>query len=295
MGRSPEASDHGAGAIVSWPIPPGAIGLGLRPTLYRDLLAGPQAVDYVEAIADNYLGPAAAPRAMLQRIRERFIVVLHCVGCNLLGHEDLDLGYLDRVAQLADELDAPFVSDHLCWVREHGRHHHDLLPTPYAEELVEFAAERAALIQQHLGRPFGLENLSSYVSFQSSTMGECDFYQAVVERSGCSYMLDLNNIYVSSQNHGFDPRSYLEAIDFSRVLQLHLAGHERLADGSIVDTHDRALCPEVLSMYEQVAGSHPELPALLEWDARIPPMADLLLEIGRIRAARTRGAANGET
>ena len=158
-------------------LPEGALGLALRPPHHDALLAAEGgAVDYVEVISENYLGSASTPRQRLDRIRARYPVVLHGVGLNLLGHAPLDDAYLDALARLADELGAPFVTDHLCWTGAHGTSHHDLLPTPYTEDLVAFAAERAHAVQRRLGRPFALENLSSYV----------DLLQLDDERAGFS-------------------------------------------------------------------------------------------------------------
>lgn len=267
------------------PLPPDAVGLGLRPPHYRDLLACEAGPDYLEIITENFLGPAPAPRAHLARLRGRYPVVLHGVSLNLLGHEPLDERYLDDVARLADELDAPFVSDHLCWTGAHGVSHHDLLPTPYRPALVELAAERAAYVQRRLGRPFALENLSSYVAFADSTMAEHEFYAQVVAAAGCWFMLDVNNVYVSSQNHGFDPVAYLAAIDLRRVVQVHLAGHTRQPDGLIIDTHDRPVADPVLALAASI-WSRAAPPMLLEWDARIPPLDAALAELARIRRAQ---------
>jgi uncharacterized protein (UPF0276 family) len=151
-------------------------------------------------------------------------------------------------------------------------------------ELVELAAERAAYVQRRLGRPFGLENLSSYVEFAASTMTEWAFYTAVVESADCSFMLDLNNIYVSSVNHGFDPADYVRAIDFSRVLQVHLAGHSREPNGSLIDTHDHPVAEAVWALYREARRLHGPFPTLLEWDERIPAFPELLVELDKARS-----------
>ena len=264
-----------------------ALGLGLRSAHYTELFRDWPVLDYFEVISENFMGDADARRRNLDRVRARYPVVLHGVGLNLLGHAELDEVYLDRLCRLADHVDAAFVTDHLCWTGAHGMNHHDLLPTPYVSSLVELAAERAARVQERLGRPFGLENLSSYVSFRESTMNEWEFYTQVVRAAGCWFMLDINNIYVSSVNHGFDPYAYLAAIDFSRVLQVHLAGHSREPDGTIVDTHDRAVSDEVWALYAHAYRTHGPFPTLLEWDAAIPPLADVLAELAKAREVRT--------
>jgi uncharacterized protein len=264
-----------------------ALGLGLRLAHYDYLFEHWPALDYFEVISENFLGDAEPPRRYLDRVRERYPVVLHGVGLNLLGHASLDESYLDRVCRLAELVNAPFVTDHLCWTGAHGMTHHDLLPTPYVSELVELAAERAAYVQQRLGRPFGLENLSSYVSFRASTMTEWEFYNRVVRDAGCWYMLDLNNVYVSSQNHGFDPHEYLASIDYARVLQVHLAGHTRQPNGTIVDTHDQPVSEAVWTLYRDTYRAHGPFPTLLEWDERIPAMPEVLAELEKARTVRT--------
>ena len=267
-------------------IPSDALGLGLRPAHYPYLFEHWPEVGYFEVISENFLGVAPPPKERLAAVSARYPVVLHGVGLNLLGHSDLDETYLDSLCRLADRVDAPFVTDHLCWTGAHGVSHHDLLPAPYVPELVELAAERAYRVQRQLGRPFGIENLSSYVGFRRSTMTEWDFYAAVVRESGCWFMLDVNNIYVSSQNHGFDPLEYLRAIDFSRVLQVHLAGHTREPDGTLVDTHDHPVSSAVWSLYAHAWKQGGPFPTLLEWDERIPPMPEVLAELAKAKGAR---------
>ena len=264
-----------------------ALGLGLRIPHYEYLFEHWPDVGYFEIISENFLGSAEPPREKLERLRQRYPVVLHGVGLNLLGHAPLDEGYLDAVCRLADHVDAPFVTDHLCWTGAHGVVHHDLLPVPYTPDLVAFAAERAAYVQRRLGRPFGLENLSTYVEFAQSTMTEWEFYTAVVREAGCWFMFDINNVYVSSENHGFDPGAYLAAIDYSRVLQVHLAGHTREPNGTLIDTHDHPVCDAVLDLYAQAWKLGGPFPTLLEWDARIPPMPEVLAELEKLRTVRS--------
>ncbi len=267
-------------------LPADALGVGLRLPHYGHVFAHEPQVDYFEIISENFLGPAPTPRARLERVRARYPLVLHGVGLNLLGHAPLDEDYLDAVCRLADRVGAPFVTDHLCWTGARGVSHHDLLPVPYVPELIELAAERASYVQRRLDRPFGIENLSSYVSFRSSTLTEWDFYSAVVRESGCWALLDVNNVYVSSQNHGFDPDAYLAAIDFSRVLQVHLAGHTREPGGTIVDTHDHPVASAVWALYARAWKMGGPFPTLLEWDASIPPMDDVLAELAKAKEAR---------
>jgi uncharacterized protein (UPF0276 family) len=267
-------------------LPRDALGLGLRLPHYGHLFEHWPELDYFEIISENFLGDAAPPRQKLDRVRARYPIVLHGVGLNLLGHAPLDEAYLDSICRLADHVDAPFVTDHLCWTGAHGVQHHDLLPMPYVADLADYAAERAAHVQKRLGRPFGIENLSTYLEFRASTMTEWEFYTRVVADSGCHFMLDINNIYVSSENHGFDPRTYLEAIDFGRVLQVHLAGHTREPNGTIVDTHDQPVCDAVWQLYREAYQSAGPFPTLLEWDDKIPPMPEVLAELHKAREVR---------
>jgi len=267
-------------------IPRDALGLGLRAPHHPYLLEHQPPVGYFEIISENYLDPAPIPRARLDAVRARYPIVLHGVGLNLLGPAPLDEAYLDALCRLADHVDAPFVTDHLCWTAVPGMSHHDLLPVPYDPSLVALAAERAAYVQERLGRPFGLENLSSYVTLRRSTLTEWAFYTAVVEAAGCAYLLDINNIYVSGQNHGFDPETYLQAIDYTRVLQVHLAGHSREPDGTLVDTHDHPVADAVWALYARAWALGGPFPTLLEWDDHIPPMPELLALLDHARTVR---------
>jgi uncharacterized protein len=214
---------------------------------------------------------------------------MHGVSLNLLGNEPLDEVYLDQVCRLADQIEAPFVTDHLCWTGARALAHHDLLPVPYTNDLLELAAQRADYVQRRLGRPFGLENLSSYLQFHDSTMPEWEFYSGVVEQARCWFMLDLNNIYVSSVNHGFDASTYLDAIRFDRVLQVHLAGHTVEADGTVIDTHDQPVCNPVWDLYAEAWRRGGPFPTLLERDAAIPPLPALLIELETARRVRAGG------
>lgn len=263
-----------------------ALGVGLRVPHHTYVLEQQPEVGYFEIISENFLGCSPIAREKLARIRARYPVVLHGVGLNLLGHEPLDQAYLEALQRLADDMDAPFVTDHLCWTGAHGMGHHDLLPAPYVPELVELAAERAYAVQRRLDRPFGLENLSSYIEYESSTLTEWDFYTAVVRESGCWSMLDLNNVYVSSRNHRFDPETYLAAVDFSRVLQVHLAGHTREPDGTLVDTHDQPVADPVWALYARAWEIGGPFPTLLEWDAHIPSMPEALRELAKASERR---------
>jgi len=272
------------GLVQGSVLPKQALGIGLRVQHYQSIHESPPPIDYFEVISENFMGNAEPPLQHLDLIAQKFPVVLHGVGLNLLGHEALDEDYLEALVSLADRLDAPFVSDHVAWNGAHGIRHHDLLPTPFTKDLLAYAAERAALVQERLGRPFALENLSSYVRFPESEMDEATFYSALVRESGVSFMLDINNIYVSSCNHGFDAKDYLAAIDFSKVLQVHVAGHDATNPGLIIDTHDRAVAAGVWQLYEWAWTIGGPFPTLLEWDEKIPPLPEVLSELDKARS-----------
>ncbi|MES1171606.1 MAG: DUF692 domain-containing protein [Bacteroidota bacterium] len=263
-----------------------ALGVGLRPSFYPEIAAADPVADYFEIITENYLHPGSPPARALERIQARFPIVLHGVTLNLLGHAPLDGAYVGDVAALAERVRAPFVTDHLCWTGAHGVNHHDLLPTPYVPELVDLAAARARQVQAAVGRPFGIENLSTYAAFRRSSMTEWEFYGEVVRQSGCWFMLDINNVFVSSVNHAFDPKEYLRSIDYSRVLQVHLAGHTVEPDGTIIDTHDKPVADAVWDLYRYAWSIGGPFPTLVEWDADLPPLSDVLRELERAREAR---------
>lgn len=263
------------------------LGLGLRPAHYAYVLRARPDVDYFELLSDNYLREGSRARHYARRIRAHYVQVLHGVGLNLLGQDPLDERYLDALKALADEVDAPFVSDHLCWSRSQGLNHHDLLPTPFTAAIADYAAERAAYVQRRLDRPFAVENVSSYATFAASVMDEASFYARVVSAAGVYYLLDLNNVYVSAQNHGFDPYAYLNMIDFSRVVQVHLAGYEQSPAGVLIDTHSRPVSSGVWALYRWAYRHRGPFPTLLEWDDAIPSFEGLLAELAKAREVRS--------
>ena len=267
-------------------IGPRAIGVGLRIPHYRAIFTEWPDVEFFEIISENFMGDAEMPRRNLERILSRYPVVLHGVSLGLASAAPLDYAYLRRLKALLDFTRAPYASDHLCWTVSHGIQHHDLLPIPHTEENARYVAERAAIVQDFLGRPFGLENLSSYVAFRGSEMPEWEFYNRVIELSGCSYMLDINNVYVSAVNHGFRPEAYIEAVDWGKVLQCHIAGHSRKPDGSILDTHDERVCDEVWGLHRHAWRISGGFRTLLERDDKIPDFADVHAEALRAREFR---------
>jgi uncharacterized protein (UPF0276 family) len=205
------------------------------------------------------------PLKNLERIMERYPIVQHGVSLAIGSPDPLDFNYLEKLKALTRKTKTPWVSDHLCWGRRPGAHYHDLLPLPHTKEVINYVAERARIVQDFLELPFALENLSSYVAFQSDEMPEWEFYAAIVEKADIFMMLDVNNIYVSSRNHGFDPKEYYQDLPLERVLQIHLAGHTDYGD-YVLDTHDDFVCDEVWKIYAEVYPKTGGVSTLLEWD-----------------------------
>lgn len=217
-------------------------GLGLRVDHYEAILAESPRVDWFEVLTENYLVPGGKPLSYLMRMRERYPLVMHGVSLSIGSTAPLDLDYLRQLKALAARVEPAWISDHLCWTGVAGRNTHDLLPLPYTEEALAHVVERVRMVQDVLGRRILLENVSSYVAFRDSPLTEWGFLAEIAARADCLILLDVNNIYVSSVNHGFDPLEYLNAIPAARVQQIHLAGHENHGD-YLIDTPTIIPCP----------------------------------------------------
>ena len=252
-------------------------GLGLRREHYAAVLAGEAACDWFEAISENYMGVGGRARRILLAVRERYPMTLHGVSLGIGGTDPIDEEYLDALKALAAEVEPAWVSDHLCWTSVGGRTSHDLLPLPYTEEALANVVSRVAHVQERLGRVLVLENVSSYVGYRISTMPEQEFVAEVARRSGCGLLLDVNNVFVSATNHGFDPRDYLAAIPRGSVWQFHLAGPSEMGP-LLVDTHDHPVRPEVWELYREAVRRFGEVSSLVEWDDRIPELPVVLAE-----------------
>lgn len=246
-------------------IPNLGIGVGLRVPHYDAIFRDQPDIDWFEIISENFMVEEGKPLENLERILEHYPVVQHGVSLAIGSPEPLDFDYLKRLKKLADFTKTPWISDHLCWGRLPGANFHDLLPLPYTKEVIDYVAERARIIQDFLERPFALENLSSYVAFKADAMPEWEFYAAVVEKADIHMMLDVNNIYVSSRNHGFDPQEYYKNIPLERVLQIHLAGHTDCGT-HVLDTHNNYVCDEVWKLYGEIYPLTNGVSTLLEWD-----------------------------
>ncbi len=266
------------------------IGVGLRTAHYREILEGDPAVDWFEVLSENYMQTRGRPRAILDQIAERYPVVLHGVSLSVGSTDPLDRAYLSELKALRDRVGARWVSDHLCWTGAHGRNTHDLLPLPFTDEALRHAVRRVRDVQDVLGAPLVLENVSSYASFAASTMTEWAFLAALLEEADCGLLLDVNNVYVSARNHGFDPLEYLRALPMDRVVQIHVAGHSD-AGTHVVDTHVGPVPDPVWALLVEARALGADAPVLLEWDAEIPPLAVVLADARRARTFLAQGEA----
>ncbi len=260
-------------------IPQKALGLGLRPAHIATILNEWPQLDFFEIISENFMGSKGPQHLNLEKIKAHYPIVLHGVAMNLGSADPLDWNYLKDLKALADWVDAPYVTDHLCWTGVENVHLHDLLPLPQDEKTAKYVAEKIRVVQDYLERPFGIENLSSYAVVEPSPMNEWEFYNEVIDRSGCFAMLDINNVYVSAYNHQFNPKDYLDAINWQRVLQCHIAGHAQEKNGVIIDTHDHPVADPVWKLYEYAWTLSGGFKTLLEWDAKIPPFNEVLAEL----------------
>lgn len=260
-------------------------GLGLRTAHYADFLAAPQPVDWLEVISDNHLVPGGKPMRMLDEIRARYPMAMHGVALSLGSVAGPDEHYLRQLRALADRISPLWVSDHLCWCGVHGRQLHDLLPLPYTEEALSVVVRNIMRTQDVLGRRLVVENVSSYVAFAQSHMSEWEFVREVAERADCLLLLDVNNVYVSGVNHGYDPVAYLDAMPSGRVQQIHLAGHTRNDDsGLLIDTHDQPVPDPVWALYRHACERFGPVATMVERDDHIPPLPELLAELDQARA-----------
>src|SRR5262245_8349547 len=260
-------------------------GIGLRPKHFPDIEAGARA-DWFEVISENFMIRGGRPLAILDRVRADTPVVLHGVSLSIGSTDDLNQAYLDALRALADRIQPAWVSDHLCWGSHGRRYAHDLLPLPYTEEALAHVAERVARVQDRLGRRMLLENVSSYVAFAHSTMPEWTFLAAVAASADCGILLDVNNVFVSSVNHGFQPADYLAGLPADRIGQIHLAGHSDHGT-HLLDTHDAAVCGDVWDVYREAVRRFGPISTLVEWDDHIPPIDDVIAESLRARAIET--------
>lgn len=245
------------------------LGVGLRSVHYQHILQHQPQVDWFEIISENYIDSAGRPRYMLEQIAERYRVVMHGVSLSIGSTDPLNFEYLGKLKQLARQVNARWVSDHLCWTGVMGFNTHDLLPVPFTEETLAHVVSRVRIVQDYLERPLVLENPSSYITFAASTMSEWEFIARMAADADCGLLLDVNNVYVSSVNHEFDPVEYIRSIAHERVVQFHLAGHTDCGTHR-VDTHDSEVIDPVWELYRLAHKLTGGASTLLEWDAKIP-------------------------
>ena len=257
-------------------------GLGLRVDHYREFIDRKPAVDWLEVISENYMVPGGKPLHYLDAIRADYPMVMHGVSLSIGSVDVIDIQYLQDLKALADRIEPAWISDHLCWTGVDHRNLHDLLPMPYTEEALGHLCARIDQVQNFLGRKLVLENVSSYVKFKVDEMTEWEFIAALLRRSGCELLLDVNNAYVSSVNHGFAATAYIDALPSAQIRQIHLAGHEDHGD-YLIDTHDHAVCAPVWDLYEYTIRRHGMVPTMIERDDNIPPLDELMAELAVAR------------
>lgn len=259
-------------------------GLGLRPEHYNAILGGNPPIEWLEILSENYLVAGGRPLHFLDRMAERHPLVMHGVSLSIGGSDPLDRDYLNRLAALARRARPKLISDHLCWTAIDGVQLHDLMPLPYTEEAVRHVAGRVQQVQDILGRQILLENVSSYLRFNGDTLSEWQFLAAIVAESGCGVLLDVNNVYVNSRNHGFDAQDFLDGLPLGSVQQIHLAGHSFDGQsGLLIDTHDAPVCDAVWQLYGKALQRFGDVPAMIERDDHIPPLDELLAELDQAR------------
>jgi hypothetical protein len=273
-----------------WGLPDLGIGIGLRTVHYPHILEQKPAVDFFEILSENYMDTGGRPLWVLDQVAERYPIVLHGVSMNIGSTDPLERDHLAKLKSLASRTRAAWVSDHLCWTGVAGRNTHDLLPMPLTEEALRHVVQRVKQVSEILERPLMLENASTYAEFASSSMPEWEFFARLMEGADCGMLLDVNNVYVSSFNHGFDPGLYLDAIDPTRVTQYHLAGHTNKGT-HIIDTHNDFVIDAVWDLYRRSVARTGNVATLLEWDADIPEFGVVHAEALKARAYRREGRA----
>jgi uncharacterized protein (UPF0276 family) len=253
---------------------------------YPHILEHKPDVGWFEIISENYMQTAGRPLYILDQIAERYPIVMHGVSMSIGSSDPLDYEYLSELRALRDRVRAVWVSDHLCYTGVLGKNTHDLLPLPYTEEALKHVSARIRVVQDYLEAPLLLENPSTYVEFRGSEFTEWDFLAELCSRADCGILLDVNNVYVSSFNHGYSPKSYYDAVPWDRVAQIHVAGHTHCGT-HIVDTHIGPVIDSVWELYDEAIARGGEVSALLEWDAEIPPFTELYAHAQRAKSRTT--------
>jgi uncharacterized protein len=252
-------------------------GIGLRPPHYAEVVDETPPIDWFEVITENFMVAGGNPRRVLRRVRERYPVVLHGVSLSLGSVDPLDDRYLDELAALAAETEPAWISDHLCWSSYGGHTGHDLWPLPLTEESLAHVVARVEAVQERLKRRILIENVSSYLEYRHSTMPEWEFLAELGRRADCGLLLDVNNVFVSAHNHGFDADAFLAGVPADRVKQIHLAGH-RDEGTHLLDTHDHPVSNGVWALYRSAVVRFGAVSTLIERDDDIPPMEQVIAE-----------------
>jgi hypothetical protein len=273
-----------------WSLPDLGVGVGLRTVHFGHILSKRPAVDWFEVLSENFMDTRGRPLWVLDQVTERYPIALHGVSMSIGSTDPLDREYLRKLKALAERTRAHWVSDHLCWTGVAGRNVHDLLPMPYTEEALRHTAARVRQVSEILERPLVLENPSSYVEFAASSMTEWEFLSRLGEEADCGLLLDVNNVYVSSFNHGFDPRVYVDNVPADRVVQYHVAGHTNKGT-HILDTHSDHAVAEVWELFRRSCRRTGNVSTLYEWDEDIPDFEVLHAEALKARAYREERAA----
>jgi uncharacterized protein (UPF0276 family) len=275
--RAPESS-------VSSPRPFGGVGLGLRWDFLEEVVAGPQLpIDFFEVSPENYMRRGGYYPEQLERLEERYPLVTHGLTLSIGAQAEPDAQYLRELRCEIERTKSPFHSDHLCFSSAGGRSLHELLPLQQSRANVQRVAERARRMTDVLGVPFALENITYYMHPGQAELPELDFLSAVLDESGAGLLLDVNNVYVNSVNHGFDPRAFIAALDLSRVVEIHVAGHSRQASGLLLDTHGALVADPVFDLLAFTLDRTGPRPVLLERDNNVPELSELLRELGILR------------
>lgn len=268
---------------------PARSGLGLKPEHYAAILDGAPDVGFFEVHAENYMGDGGSPHRYLESIAERYPLSLHGVGLSIGAARQLDRAHLARLRRLVERYRPQSFSEHLAWSTHDAGFLNDLLPLPYTEETLERVSAHVDETQQALGRRMLLENPSTYLLFEESTIGEIDFLAAVAERTGCGLLLDVNNVMVSAVNHRLDPFAYVDRFPVEIVGEIHLAGYDETVDGAgdrlLIDAHGTEVKNDVFALYEHTLGRSGRVPTLVEWDNDVPDFPTLFVEARRVDAA----------
>lgn len=274
---------------------PASAGIGLRSQHYVDLLEQKPDVRWLEVHPENYFGDGGLPLYHLEKLRDIYPLSMHGVGLSLGSADALNFSHLGKLKSLIQRFEPALVSEHLSWGSYNGDYFNDLLPLPYTEESLLHFCERVNATQDFLNRTVLIENPSSYLAYSHSTIPEAEFFVAIAERTGCGLLLDINNVFVSAENHGFDARTYLDQVPVEKVGEIHLAGHARNKVGDeeiLIDDHGSRVCEKVWNLFEYYTGKGNAIPVLIEWDSEIPELEVLLDEANKARDIMERTRAD---